>query len=201
MRSGDVQRAAQVLDRALKGGNAASPKLLIARGIAAKALGAMPEASGFFEKALAAQPDHGRALVELADVKFLQKDTEQAAQLLDKALAQDARKTLDASEEARGATLRGKLLVAQHHGKEAEAAFERAVQLDPNSGDAHAAYGAFRLYRRESETAQKQLEAAPVLDPGKPRASADLRRGNWGTNRRLEAARRLQEAVPRDATD
>ena len=200
-RTGDVQRAAQVLDRGLKGENAGSPKLLIARGMAAKALGALPEATAFFEKALVAQPDHGRALVELADVKLLQKDTEKAAQLLDKALGQDARKTLDASEEARGAILRGKLLVAQHHGKEAEAAFERAVQLDPNSGDAHAAYGAFRLYRRESEKAQKQLEAALVLDPGNARAFADLARAYLGTNRLLEADKRIQEAVARDAND
>ncbi|MFL5311909.1 MAG: tetratricopeptide repeat protein [Myxococcales bacterium] len=201
IRTNDVQRAAQVLDRALKGQHADSPKLLIARGIAAKALGALPEASGFFEKALAAQPDHGRALVELADVKLLQNDTEKAARLLDKALAQDARKTLDASEEARGATLRGKLLIAQHHGKEAEAAFERAVQLDPNSGEAHAAYGAFRLHRREYEKAQKQLESAVGLDPGNARVLADLARAYLGTNRLLEADKRVQEAVARDAND
>jgi len=200
-RTNDVQRAAQVLDRALKGPNADSPKLLIARGIAAKALGALPEATGFFEKALAAQPDHGRALVELADVKLLQKDTDKAAELLDKALAQDARKTLDASEEARGATLRGKLLVAQHHGKEAEAAFERAVQLDPNSGEAHAAYGAFRLHRREYDKAQKQLEAALNLEPANARVLADLARAYLSSNRLLEADKRIQEAVARDAND
>src|SRR5205823_4010928 len=88
LRANDVQRAGQVLDRALKVETPA-PKLLIARGIAAKAQGALAEAAGFFEKALAARPDHGRALVELADVKLLQNDPQQAAQLLDKALAQD----------------------------------------------------------------------------------------------------------------
>ncbi len=201
MRANDVQRAAQVLDRALKGENAASPKLLIARGIAAKAQGALAEASGFFEKAIAAQPEHGRALVELADVKLLQNDTQQAAQLLDRALAQDARKTLDASEEARGAMLRGKLLVAQHHGKEAEAAFERSVQLDPNSAEVHAAYGAFRLGRREYEKAQKQLDAALGIDPGNARVLADAARAYLGTNRLLEADKRIQDALAKAAND
>ena len=201
MRGGDAQRAAQVLDRALQGANAGSPKLLIARGIAAKALGALPEATALFEKALASHADHGRALVELAEVKLLQKDTDKAAELLDKALAEDARKMLDASEEARGASLRGKLLVAQHHGKEAEAAFERAVQLDPNSGEAHAAYGGFRLHRREYDKAQKQLEAALTLEPANARTLADLARAYLGTNRLLEADKRIQEAVARDAND
>ena len=201
MRTADAQRAAQVLDRALKGENAASPKLLIARGIAAKAQGALPEASGFFEKALAAHPEHGRALVELADVKLLQNDTQQAAQLLDKALAQDTRKTLDGSEEARGAMLRGKLLVAQHHGKEAEAAFERAVQLDPNSAEVHAAYGAFRLHRREYEKAQKQLDAALAIDRGDARVLAEAARAYLGTNRLLEADKRIQDALAKAASD
>jgi predicted Zn finger-like uncharacterized protein len=201
MRGGDVQRAAQVLDRALKGENAASPKLLIARGIAAKAQGALSEASGFFEKALAAHPEHGRALVELAEVKLLQNDTQQAGELLDKALAQDARKTLDASEEARGAMLRGKLLVAQHHGKDAEAAFERAVQLDPNSAEVHAAYGAFRLHRREYEKAQKQLDAALSIDPSNAHVLADSARAYLGINRVLEADKRIQDALAKAAND
>jgi predicted Zn finger-like uncharacterized protein len=201
LRANDVQRAAQVLDRALKGQDAASPKLLIARGIVAKAQSGLAEASGFFEKALAAQPDHGRALVELADVKLLQNDTQQAAQLLDKALAPDARKTLDASEEARGAMLRGRLLAAQHHAKDAEAAFERAGQLDPNSVEVHAAYGAFRLYRREYDKAQKQLEMALALDPANPRVLADAARAYLGTNRLLEADKRIQEALARSSGD
>ena len=201
MRASEVQRAAQVLDRALKRENAAWPKLLIARGIAAKAQGALPEASGFFEKALAVQPEHGRALVELADAKLLQNDPQQAAQLLDKALAQDARKTLDASEEARGAMLRGKLLVAQHQGKEAEAAFERAVQLDPNAAEVHAAYGAFRLYRREYEKAQKQLDAALAIDPANAHVLANAARAYLGTNRLLEADKRIQEALVKAAND
>jgi predicted Zn finger-like uncharacterized protein len=200
-RTADAQRAAQVLDRALVGENAATPKLLIARGLAAKAHGSLPEASGFFEKALAAQPDHGRALLELADVKLRQKDLQQAAKLLEKTLAQDARKTLDASEEARASMLRAKLLVAQHRGKEAETAFERAVSLDASSAELHAAYGAFRLQRREYEKAQKQLEAALHVDPTNARVLADLARAYLGINRLLEADKRLQEALVRDGND
>src|SRR5216683_1755103 len=197
----DVDRAAQVLDQALKRQSAPSPKLLIARGIAAKAQGAPANAAGFFEKALAVQPEHGRALVELADVKLLQNDPQQAAQLLDKALAEGARKTLDASEEARAAMLRGRLLVSQHHAKDAEVAFERAVQLDPNSAEVHAVYGSFRLQRREYDKAQKQLEAALVLDPANPRVLADLARAYLGTNRLLEADKRIQEALAKAPSD
>src|SRR6266851_8704988 len=201
LRANDVDRAAQVLDQALKRQSAPSPKLLIARGIAAKAQGAPANAAGFFEKALDVQPEHGRALVELADVKLLQNDPQQAAQLLDKALAEGARKTLDASEEARAAMLRGRLLVSQHHAKDAEVAFERAVQLDPNSAEVHAVYGSFRLQRREYDKAQKQLEAALVLDPANPRVLADLARAYLGTNRLLEADKRIQEALAKAPSD
>ena len=201
LRANDLQRAGQVLDAILKGDNARSAKLLIARGLVAKAQGALGDAVAFFEKALKAEADHGRALVELADVKLMQNDTQQAAQLLERALGPDARKTLDASEEARAATLRGKLLVAQHQSKEAEAAFERAVQLDPNSAEVHAAYGAFRLHRREWDKAQKQLEASIALDPGNARVLADAARAYVGINRILEADKRVQEALAKDAND
>ena len=198
VRGGDVQRAAQVLDRALKGADASSPKLLIARGLAAKAQGALPEAIGFFEKALATRHEHGRALVELADVRLMQKETEQAARLLDKALAPDARKTLDASEEARASMLRGKLFAAQHQSKDAEIAFERAVQLDPGSAEVHAEYGAFRLRRREYDKAQKQLDASLQVDASNPRVLADAARAYLGINRIVEADKRVQEALAKD---
>jgi tetratricopeptide (TPR) repeat protein len=201
MRVGEVQRAGQVLDRALKGSAANSPKLLIARGIAAKAQRALPEASSFFEKALAVMPDHGRALAELADVKLMQNETHPAAQLLDKALAPEARKTLDASEEARASMLRGKLFVAQHQSKDAEIAFERAVQLDPGSAEVHAEYGAFRLNRREYDKAQRQLESSLQADPSNARVLADVARAYLGITRLVDADKRIHDALTKDPND
>ena len=201
IRAGEVPRAGQVLERALKGPAANSPKLLIARGIAAKAQEALPEASSYFEKALAAQPNHGRALAELADVKLMQNDTLKAAELLDRALAKDERKTLDASEEARASMLRGKLFFAQHQSKEAEVAFERAVQLDPGSAEVHAEYGLFRLHRREYDKAQKQLESSLQADPSNARVLADAARAYLGIRRLIEADKRIHDALKKDPND
>src|SRR6185503_11137905 len=83
-----------------------------------------------------------------------------AGDLLAKALDTDVRKTLDASEEARGNMLRGRLLAQSHENKGAEAAFERAVALDPNAARIREAYGDFRLARREWDKAARQFEAS-----------------------------------------
>ena len=94
--------------------------------------------------------------------------------------------------------LRGKLFAAQHQSKDAEIAFERAVQLDPGSAEVHAEYGAFRLRRREYDKAQKQLDASLQVDASNPRVLADAARAYLGINRIVEADKRVQEALAKD---
>ncbi len=196
LRSGDAARAAQVLDSALKGHEV--PKLLLARGLVDAKRGKLDEAAKWFEKVLGKAPDNGRALIELADVKIAAASLPAAAALLDRALGPEVRKTLDATEEARASMLRGRLLASQHDSKQAELAFDRAVTLDPGSIDIRAAYGAFRLQRREYEKAARQFDAA-LSSPEAPAAVlGDAARAFLRVNRWVEADKRASEAVAKD---
>jgi predicted Zn finger-like uncharacterized protein len=196
LRSGDAVRAAQVLDVALK--TRELPKLLLLRGLVARQRGNLPEAAAWFEKVLAKSPGNGRALVELGEVKRASGDLAATSALLDRALAPEVRKTLDASEEARASALRGRLLADQHDTKGAEAAFERAVVLDPSSVDIHAAYGAFRLRQRDYDKAARQYDAALATGNVPAEVLSEAARAFLGANRWLEADKRAAEAVAKD---
>ena len=195
---GEQPRAAQVLDNALKGKGSDSTKLLLLRGLVARQKAQLPEAASFFEMALRKSPGNGRALIELADVKLRQGDTRTTADLLDKALQPEVRKSLDAAEEARGSMLRGLLAAANHQNKDAEAAFDRAVALDPASAEVREAYGQFRNSRREWEKAAKQFDAAINSGNASASALAGAARAYLGTNRLLDADKRINEAVSKD---
>ncbi|GAC1337639.1 MAG: hypothetical protein NVSMB23_04390 [Myxococcales bacterium] len=197
LRSGDAARAAQVLDAALK--SREPPKLLLLRGLVARQRGSLPEATALFEKVLVKPPANGRALVELAEVKLASGDLAATSDLLDRALAPEVRKTLDATEEARASNLRGRMLADRHDAKGAEAAFERAVVLDPGSMDIHAAYGAFRLRQRDYEKASRQYDAALAAGDAPAGVLGEAARALLGSNRWLEADKRATEAVAKDA--
>ena len=195
---GEQPRAAQLLDNALKGKGGDSTKLLLLRGLVARQKGQLPEAAGFFEKALEKSHGNGRALIELADVKLRQGDVKTTADLLDKTLLPEVRKSLDATEEARASMLRGRLLAVNHQNKDAEAAYERAVALDPASAEIREAYGDFRNSRREWEKAAKQFDAAINAGNATPTALAGAARAYLGTNRLLDADKRINDAVAKD---
>jgi predicted Zn finger-like uncharacterized protein len=196
LRSGEAARAAELLDNTLK--TREMPKLLLARGLVEAKRGTVEQAARWFEKVLGKAPDSGRALIELAQVKIAAADLPAAAALLDRALGPEVRKTLDATEEARASMLRGRLLASQHDSKQAEIAFERAVTLDPGSIDIRAAYGSFRLQRREYEKAARQFDAA-LRTPDVPAAVlGDAARTFLRVNRWVEADKRAAEAVAKD---
>lgn len=195
----EAARAAQVLDNALKA-RPTSTRLLLLRGTVARDRGQLPEAADFLDRALKAAPDNARAMVELASVRLEQNDAKGASDLLTAALDGEVRKTLDASEEARANMLRGRLVAAAHDRRAAEAAYERAVSLDPNSARIHEAYGEFRLQRLEWERAARQFEAA-IQNGGSSFAYAGAARAYLGLNRLLEADKAINQAVSKDATN
>jgi predicted Zn finger-like uncharacterized protein len=197
--SNESGRAAQVLDNALKT-RGTSPRLLLLRGIVARDRGQLAEAADFLERALKAAPESARVIVELASVRLQQKDAKAASDLLAAALDGEARKTLDAGEEARADMLRGRLAAAAHDRRSAEAAYERAVSLDPNSAKVHEAYGEFRLQRLEWDRAVRQFEAA-IQNGGSAFAYAGAARAYLGLNRLLEADKAINEAVAKDGTN
>jgi tetratricopeptide (TPR) repeat protein len=198
MAGSESAKAAQVLDNALKGKGQGSAKLLLLRGQAARQKGQLADAASLFAKALEKSPENGRVLVELADVELRRNDQKKASELLTRALDGDVRKSLDAAEEARANMLRGKLAAATHDGKAAEAAYERAVALDPNAPEIHEAYGEFRLGRREWEKAARQFDAAIGTGRASAAAFAGAALAYLGTNRLLEADKRINEAASRE---
>ena len=198
IRGNESAKAAQVLDNALKTRGGA-PKLLIARGLVARQKLQLPEAAGFFERALKTSPENGRALVELSDVRLRQGDIKSAGELLTHALDTDVRKSLDAVEEARANMLRGRLAAASHNAHDAEIAYDRAVGLDPQSAEIRESYGEFRLSRREWEKAAKQFDAAIATGNASTASSASAARAYLGTNRLLEADKRINEAVAKES--
>ena len=197
--SNESARAAQVLDNALKT-RGTSTRLLLLRGTVARDRSQLPEAAQFLEQALKAAPDNARAMVELASVRLRQNDAKGAADLLSQALDGEFRKTLDAGEEARANMLRGQLAAAAHDRRSAEAAYERAVSLDPNAPSIRLAYGEFRLQRLEWDRAARQFEAAIQNGGGAP-AYAGAARAYLGLNRLLEADKAINEAVTKDGTN
>lgn len=199
LRGGDAARAAQVLERALKAHPV--PKLLLARGLVEVRRGKPDEAAKWFGQVLAKVPDHGRALLETAELKLAAGDRPGAAELADRALGPEVRKTLDAGEEARANLVRARTLAQAHDAKGAEAAFERAVALDPVSVEVHAAYGAFRLERREFDKAARQYDAALALPEVPPAAIGEAALAYLGANRWVDADKRAGEAVGRDPSN
>jgi len=199
MVANESARAAQVLDNALRS-RGTSTRLLLSRGAVAREHGQFPEAAGFFDRALKSSPENARAMVELASVRLRQNDSKAVTELLAKALDTDVRKTLDAGEEARANMLRGGLAMQERDLRGAEAAYERAVALDPNSPRVHEAYGDFRLQRLEWDKATRQFEAA-IKYGGSAAAYAGAARAYLGQNRLLEADKAINEAVSKDANN
>ncbi len=196
LRSNEAAHAAQVLDNGIKGSG--SPKLMLLRGVVARARGQVPEAGQWFEKALEKNPKLGRALVELADVQLRKGDLTAAAAVLERAHDPEVRKQLDATEEARASMLRGKLLSAQHQGKEAEAQFERATTLDPKSAEIAGAFGAFRLQRREYDKAVGRLEAALLVEQTSE-LLGNLARAYLGVGKYYDADKKVKEALQKES--
>ncbi len=189
-------RAAQVLDNALRS-RGTSTRLLLLRGAVAREREQLAEAADFFDRALKSSPENARALVELASVRLRQNDAKAATELLGKALDTDVHKTMDAGEEARANMLRGSLATQARDLRGAEAAYERAIALDPNSPKVHEAYGQFRLQRLEWDKAARQFEAA-IKFAGSAGAYAGAARAYLGQNRLLEADKAINEAVGKD---
>jgi predicted Zn finger-like uncharacterized protein len=196
VKSNEAAHAAQVLDNGIKGSG--SPKLMLLRGVVARARGQVPEAGQWFEKALEKNPKLGRALVELADVQLRKGDLTAAQAVLERAHDPEVRKQLDATEEARASMLRGKLLSAQHQGKEAEAQFERATTLDPKSAEIAGAFGAFRLQRRQYDKAVGRLEAALLVEQT-PELLGNLARAYLGVGKYYDADKKVKEALQKDS--
>lgn len=134
------------------------------------------EAADYFREAIRLDPDFAPAYVGLADAFFLRSEygglsrtemTAQATPLLDRALALDDRLapayTTMGVVRARNADFSG-----------AEAAFRRAIEIDPNNSTAFHWYGDVLLIKSQPEKALPLLRRALELDPLSPAVLATL---------------------------
>jgi serine/threonine-protein kinase len=81
---------------------------------------------------------------------------------------------------------------------EAEAAALKALALDENLADAHAALGSVRLHRRDVAGAIQALRRAIELNPGNDSAYALLGRAYYVTERHAEAQAAMLKAISLD---
>jgi tetratricopeptide (TPR) repeat protein len=115
------------------------------------------EARREFEAELAADPRHAQSLAYLGDIEIKQKNPEKALTFLQKAVA--IQNDIHIAHVDIGI-----ILMDQKKYRDAEAAFRRAVEVDPAKADAH--YRLARLYQAigNNSAAQKEFETVRQLN-------------------------------------
>ncbi len=126
--------------------------------------------------ALAIQPDHPAALLNLAAAVQMQGNVAEAERLL--------HRSLELQDDAAARTNLGNLLVRQRRGAEALPHFEAAAKLDPGEASARHNFGAALLGAGRVAEAEDTFRTALAIDPRHVRAEFSLgqicaRRGEW----------------------
>jgi tetratricopeptide (TPR) repeat protein len=147
-----------------------SARALHALGVLLAARGQHDEAAGKFAEALEAAPTHLASAVELAEISILKRrDGVRGAELLDRALAEDARGLLGKAETGKALALRAELKVLEGKPSEAVGLFEEALKADPDNAFAqgglahtllelHQADKAVPLYQKATQAVPESLE-------------------------------------------
>ena len=110
------------------------------------------------KKALAVAPGNVPALVQYAQLRFGMDDIEDAKHTITRAAAL-------APDNAAVQNLLGFILLAENRTDAAEAAFRKAVELDPGSGEPHLGLGLARMRRGDVPAAFEEMSAAVLLEP------------------------------------
>ncbi|MEW6433908.1 MAG: tetratricopeptide repeat protein, partial [Myxococcota bacterium] len=175
-----------------------SARALHALGVLLAAQGQADDAAGKFAEALEVAPGHLASAVELAEITILKrKDGARGAELLDKALADDAKGTLSRAETGKALALRAELKVLEGKLQEAVGPFEEALKADPDNAFAQARLARAMLELHQPEKAvplyQKATQASPEsLDYTEGYLSALIAVGKMD-----EATRVVQQATAR----
>lgn len=130
-----------------------TPEVLALRGSAYLGLGKGDEGKAAFDAALAKQPNHADALAGLSRYAAMQKDWTLAQQLVDKAIAADA-KNINAWQ------LKGDLQRAQNKPQEAMAAYQQVLKLKPGHRTAHLEQAELNIAAGKYDAAQADIDAA-----------------------------------------
>lgn len=179
------------------------PGLLVNLGIAARRVGDLQAADGYFAAALDLAPEHVDAIVNLGGLR--QEEGAAASGGRREALWTQARALyaealrLDAAHPE--ALLNaGGLEAAAGHGAAAEAYYHRALESAPRLAAVHAGYGRFLLQRGRSREAAEALEQAVALDAWDAEAWVDLGSARVARGELGAAAEALRVACARDST-
>jgi tetratricopeptide (TPR) repeat protein len=116
------------------------------------------KATDAFRQALALQPDHFRALVNLGNLLASHKYTAEAAQCFERALAREPRNL-----QLRLALARA--LAEQDRADEAQACYEQVIAEDPTKIDAHLALARLHRHRGCFDDAGRAYANALHIDP------------------------------------
>ena len=157
---------------------------------------ALPKAIGYFEQAIARDPNYAPAYSGLSDAHRISGLRVPPRECMPKAEAA-ARKALaldDTLAEAH-ASLAGVLYRYQWDWEGAEREFQRSLELDPSSAEGHRAYAVYLLTVRRNEEALAEARRARELSPLSPIINVELATALLRVGRRDEAIRQAQKAL------
>jgi TolB-like protein/Tfp pilus assembly protein PilF len=155
-------------------------------------------AAGYFEKAIAQDPNYAQAHAGLADARLLlvvlgdgpqEDEVSRVRAAVARALA------LDSTLAEAHTSLASVLFSFDWDWSAAGREFERAIALDPGYGLAHQRFGLYLMYQGRFGEALPVLERARTLDPLAPSASMNLGRLHLSARRPGAAVPLLQAAV------
>lgn len=136
-----------------------APILMARRGDALLGLGEPDKARQTYEAALAINPNLGDALSGMARHAIATSDRDSAERFANEAVTRDPK-------NAESWMLKGGLLRSQGKSKEALAAYDKVLAIDPGHRSAHIEKAYIHIGNNELDAARADIEAARKYDPG-----------------------------------
>lgn len=183
------EEALQLADQIIASSQSFLPNLLVLRAKTLFGMGLLPEAITAFEKAISAEPHNGAAELGLAIALG------ESGQTL--ATEAAARRAIAKGANSAGARyVLGRALFSSHRLEDAEAEFRQALQLQPDSGTAHASLAELIWMKTgDADRATHELEACLRRNPAQVDLLATKARILETAGRGLEALDALEQGL------
>lgn len=199
-RTGEIADAVRILIAAVRGtppdvrtpGKSAS--LLLANSYAAQAAGRLDEALNLARIATVHAPVFGPAWIRVAELEFSFGRAGLAERALQKGLA-------FSPKNAQGETLRGFALAAANRVAEAEAAFDRAIQMDGGLANGWLGRGLCRIKQGDVDAGRNDLQVAAATEPDRAILRSYLGKAWSESGDPTRAAHELQRSQDLDPSD
>ena len=199
-RVGDTADAVRVLIASVGGSPpdsrtpSRSASLLLANSYAAQAAGHLDEALNLARMATVQAPGFGATWIRLAELEFSFGRTGSAGMALQKGLTLSPR-------NAQGETLRGFTLAAANRISRAEAAFDRAIQLDGGLANGWLGRGLCRIKQGAVDAGRNDLQVAAATEPDRALLRSYLGKAWSESGDTARAAHELQRSHELDPAD